>query len=150
MIRRDFIKQWMAAAAFIAGGQLLPMGRALAKDGFGPFSTKLYIPPVLQKSEKDRAEEAYVFSARKDIHEFFPGIPTDTFGYNGSFLGPTVRVRDGEEVKFKIKNDLDQVTTVHWHGLHVPARWDGGPHQIIMPGEVWKPNFTIKQQAATL
>lgn len=150
MIRRDFIKQSMATAVLVAGGQLLPLGRLLAKDGPGSFSTEFYIPPILQKSGTGSARPAYVFDARKEHHEFFPGISTNTLGYNGSFLGPTIRVRDGEEVEFKIKNDLDQVTTVHWHGLHVPARWDGGPHQVIKPGEVWKPRFTINQQAATL
>jgi FtsP/CotA-like multicopper oxidase with cupredoxin domain len=87
---------------------------------------------------------------QKDQHRFFSRGPTDTLGYNGSFLGPTVRVRNGENVRFAIHNTIDQVTTVHWHGLHVPARWDGGPHQVIEPGKIWRPEFTIRQQAATL
>ncbi len=34
--------------------------------------------------------------------------------------------------------------------MHLPAEWDGGPHQPIAPGTTWTPEFTIKQQAATL
>jgi len=65
-------------------------------------------------------------------------------------LGPTVRVKDGSRVRIQVKNELRESTTVHWHGLHVPAQWDGGPRQVIGAGEQWLPEFTINQQAATL
>ena len=39
---------------------------------------------------------------------------------------------------------------MHWHGMHLPARMDGGPHQPIAPGSTWSPNWTIRQPAATL
>jgi FtsP/CotA-like multicopper oxidase with cupredoxin domain len=39
---------------------------------------------------------------------------------------------------------------VHWHGMHLPARYDGGPHQPIADGELWQPEWEIDQQAATL
>lgn len=47
-------------------------------------------------------------------------------------------------------NDLDEPTSVHWHGMHLPATMDGGPHQMIEPGQTWKPHWTIDQAAATL
>jgi FtsP/CotA-like multicopper oxidase with cupredoxin domain len=87
---------------------------------------------------------------QKGEHQFFNSGSTETLGYNGSFLGPTIRVRNKDKVRLQVQNSIDQITTVHWHGLHVPARWDGGPHQVIEPGELWKPEFTINQQAATL
>ena len=37
---------------------------------------------------------------------------------------------------------------MHWHGLHIPARHDGGPHQVVEPGAVWEPSFEIKQKAS--
>jgi FtsP/CotA-like multicopper oxidase with cupredoxin domain len=49
-----------------------------------------------------------------------------------------------------VHNDLDETTTVHWHGMHIPARYDGGPHQPIKPGETWSPQWRIDQPAATL
>jgi len=75
---------------------------------------------------------------------------SSTYGYNGDYLGPTVRVSRDDYIKFQIENKLSESTTVHWHGLHVPAEFDGGPHQVIMPGETWKPEFQIAQNAATL
>ena len=39
---------------------------------------------------------------------------------------------------------------IHWHGMHLPAAMDGGPHQMISAGETWTPAWTIDQPAATL
>ena len=40
-------------------------------------------------------------------------------------------------------------TTMHWHGLHVPSKYDGGPHQIINNGSTWSPKFKIMNDAGT-
>jgi FtsP/CotA-like multicopper oxidase with cupredoxin domain len=75
---------------------------------------------------------------------------TDTHGYNGSYLGPVLRIRRGEKVTIHVNNRLDFPTTLHWHGLVVDGEQDGGPHQGIQPGESWNPTFTVDQPAATL
>ena len=46
-------------------------------------------------------------------------------------------------------NRLDELTTIHWHGLDVQADADGGPRQPIDPGEQWNALFDIHQPAAT-
>ena len=51
--------------------------------------------------------------------------------------------------KINVKNNLSDQTTVHWHGFHIPAVMDGGPHQIIDAGATWSPNFKIKNNAGT-
>ena len=81
---------------------------------------------------------------------FFPGRSSKTLGYNGSYLGPTIRVYHGEEVEIAVTNGLNEDTTVHWHGLLIPAELDGGPHQLIRPGTTWRPRLPIRQPAATL
>jgi FtsP/CotA-like multicopper oxidase with cupredoxin domain len=73
-----------------------------------------------------------------------------TLGFNGDYLGPTIRLRRGEVADIRLENSLAEDTTVHWHGLHVPAEFDGGPHQVIRAGSDWNPRFTISQPAATL
>lgn len=82
--------------------------------------------------------------------EFYSGKFSATLGYNGSYLGPTIRVRRGDSVRINVRNDLAETTTVHWHGLIVPGPLDGGPHQPIGPGETWRPLLPIDQPAATL
>jgi FtsP/CotA-like multicopper oxidase with cupredoxin domain len=48
-----------------------------------------------------------------------------------------------------VENALDCTTTVHWHGVLVPGKLDGGPHQPIRPGGTWHPVLKIDQPAST-
>ena len=151
MLRRDFIKRSAAALGIAALGKYGLAAPAIGAETVdAPFSRRLHIPPLLENSGSAGGASPFSLVVQKGQHEFFNTVYTQTLGYNGSILGPTIRVRNGENVRLHVENGIDQVTTVHWHGLHVPARWDGGPHQVIEPGETWKPEFTINQQAATL
>ncbi|MCE7981314.1 MAG: copper oxidase, partial [Caldilinea sp. CFX5] len=53
-------------------------------------------------------------------------------------------------VLVRFRNELNESTSVHWHGMHLPANMDGGPHQPVGPGQEWQPYWSIKQPAATL
>lgn len=152
MQRRDFIKSSAAGAALASLGTLNLFTPSLlyAKNTTQPFQSRLLIPPILESSRIDQNVDRFSFTADYGQQSFLPGVITDTLGYNGNFLGPTIRVKNGQKVHFNIQNKLKEMTTVHWHGLHVPARWDGGPHQVIEPGATWSPRFQLKQQAATL
>ncbi|MEJ2133972.1 MAG: multicopper oxidase domain-containing protein, partial [Desulfofustis sp.] len=151
MLRRDFIKRSAAALGIAALGKYGLAAPAIGAEAVDtPFSRRLHIPPLLENSGSGGGASPFSLVVQKGQHEFFNSVYTETLGYNGSILGPTIRVRNGEKVRLHVENGIDQVTTVHWHGLHVPARWDGGPHQVIEPGETWKPEFIINQQAATL
>ena len=82
---------------------------------------------------------------------FVPGAPlTNTYGYNGNYLGPTLRMTRGEEVLLNVTNNLSIDSTTHWHGFHIPTAMDGGPWQIIKAGgDTWSPFFTVDNPAAT-
>jgi len=82
--------------------------------------------------------------------QFRTGNATATYGYNGAlFWGPTLILNKGDKVQLNVTNALPDTTTVHWHGLHIPAIMDGGPHQTIPAGTTWSPTFTVKNDAAT-
>ncbi len=103
----------------------------------------LWIPPVLSGKVID-------LSLNKTKKSFWAGATTATYGYNDAqFWGPTVFLNQGEAVQLRVKNNLDEVTTVHWHGLHLPAAMDGGPHQLIQPGGSWTSSFVVKNNAST-
>jgi len=95
----------------------------------GGFVTPLPIPPLLENLDKSGETARFAMNAQQDEMNFFPGKSTASLGYNGNFLGPTIRVRNGQRFTMRASNSLDQETTLHWHGLHVPAQWDGGPRQ---------------------
>jgi bilirubin oxidase len=83
--------------------------------------------------------------------QFRTGNPTITGAVNAmKFWGPTLIMRKGDLVSMDVHNTLNDSTTIHWHGMHLPAVMDGGPHQIIPPGTHWQPYWTVKNQAATL
>ncbi|NBP74502.1 MAG: T9SS C-terminal target domain-containing protein [Crocinitomicaceae bacterium] len=78
------------------------------------------------------------------------GNQTITGGINGKFWGPTLIINKGDVVNMNVQNNLNDSTTIHWHGMHLPAVMDGGPHQIIPPGTLWQPYWEVKNQASTL
>ncbi|GAA3771595.1 multicopper oxidase family protein [Streptomyces phyllanthi] len=125
-------------------------GADVSTVGKEPFGNALSIPP-LAKSYVDK-DGTRVFDLRMQAGEteFEKGRATPTWGFNGSYLGPTLRAERGEKVRVRIGNGLDEASTVHWHGMHLPARMDGGPHQMIAPGATWSPRWTVDQPAATL
>ena len=81
--------------------------------------------------------------------QLLSGVNTPTLGYNGALLGPALRLRTGERTTIRVRNDLDEVTTAHWHGLVVPPDMDGGPQQPIAPGATWEASFTVANPAST-
>ncbi|WP_454886325.1 copper resistance system multicopper oxidase [Sphingomonas oryzagri] len=61
------------------------------------------------------------------------GRPSHAIGINGTVPAPLIRLRAGQNVRLKVINDLDVDSSVHWHGLLVPAQFDGVPG-ISFPG----------------
>ena len=114
------------------------------------FDRRLAIPPLAESSVDGDGTRVFKLVAQEGSTELVPGLATPTWGYNGSYLGPTLRAKRGERVAIEVTNRLAEPTTVHWHGMHLPATMDGGPHQPIAPGSTWRPTWTIDQPAATL
>lgn len=111
---------------------------------------KLTFPAVLAPDKKDGRHVTYTLTAEKGTTTLFDGYETATYGYNGSLLGPTLRLEEGQHVTIHLKNELTEATTFHWHGLEVSGKADGGPHAVIEPGAEKTIEFTVTQQAATL
>ncbi len=80
--------------------------------------------------------------------QFKPGNITNTYGVNGNYLGPTLFVNAGDFITLNVTNNLTESTTMHWHGMHVPAEDDGGPHSLIGVGDTWSPDFMVKNKAS--
>jgi FtsP/CotA-like multicopper oxidase with cupredoxin domain len=96
-----------------------------------------------------RNGEPVTLALQKTQHRFGAGPAVASRGISASYLGPVVRVRNGDTIPFRVENHLDEETTLHWHGMLVPSHVDGGPHNTIKPGAVWSPEITVKQPACT-
>ena len=83
--------------------------------------------------------------------QFLPGAATATYAYSGNaFWGPTLLMNKGDVIRMRLRNDLPEETTTHWHGLLLPGPADGGPHSIIAAGDTWlTETFPVKNNAAT-
>src|ERR671919_2555675 len=141
----------LCAVALISCGPFEDFtGTKVDTVGHVPFENRLAVPPLADSELDSEGRRVFTLTAESGESEFRPGESTETWGFNGSYLGPTLRATRGEEVRVDFRNELDEATTVHWHGMHLPAEADGGPHQMVEPGESWTPGWEIDQPAATL
>ncbi|MEX0618693.1 MAG: multicopper oxidase domain-containing protein [Pseudohongiellaceae bacterium] len=144
--RRKTLKMMGVGAAGLAGSLTIPwFARAQPPQN---FDNELKIPELLTGDNTD-AGKLVSLKLQRGVTEFFPGISTDTLGVNGSYLGPTLRLRNDELVRLRVHNTLGEPSAIHWHGLHVPARSDGGPNQIFQHNQTWDPLIQVMQTAGT-
>lgn len=102
----------------------------------------LWIPDTLSGT-------TFNLTIRDTFAQLVRGNQTITGGINGKFWGPTLFFNKGDEVHLNVLNKLNEATTIHWHGFHLPAVMDGGPHQVIPPGTLWQPYWKVTNNAAT-
>ncbi|WP_147919077.1 multicopper oxidase family protein [Ruania zhangjianzhongii] len=114
------------------------------------FDTPLPIPP-LAESRWEAGTRTFSLRAQEGSWQFQPGAHgASTWGFNGPYGGPTLRANVGERVAVEVGNDLPEATSTHWHGMHLPAEMDGGPHQMVEPGDTWRAEWVIGQAPCTL
>ncbi|WP_245335678.1 multicopper oxidase domain-containing protein, partial [Staphylococcus sp. GDY8P196P] len=111
---------------------------------------EITFPKVLEPKKDNNGYKSYTLKAQKGKTEFYKGNFSNTLGYNGNLLGPTLKLKKGDKVKIKLVNNLDENTTFHWHGLEIDGKVDGGPSQVIKPGKEKTIKFEVKQEASTL
>ncbi|RAI46183.1 multicopper oxidase family protein [Rhodoplanes roseus] len=135
----------LTGAALAGAGAVAshPLWQAAA----APEPQLLKIPDLIDARKEG---QSLALKVQTGTTAFFPGRDSRTFGYNGNYLGPVIRVHRGDDVEIAVTNALSEATTVHWHGLLIPGEMDGGPHQLIRPGTTWRPVVSVRQPAATL
>lgn len=135
----------------LGGGALYLYSDAkVSTAGSTEFGNELTVPPQAPSTVRRDGTRVFRLTMQEGRKEFRAGKSTSTWGFNGDFLGPTLRAERGEKVEVQIRNTLGEESTVHWHGMHLPAAMDGGPHQMVAPGASWTPRWTVNQPAATL
>ncbi|MBX7115779.1 MAG: multicopper oxidase family protein [Myxococcaceae bacterium] len=77
--------------------------------------------------------------------ELRPGVTTTVWTYNGQVPGPVIRAKKGQRLRVVLTNHLPEPTTIHWHGVRVPASMDGTPsaQAPVMPGETFTYSFML-------
>ena len=86
-------------------------------------------------------------TVKKVQWEVEPGKLFEAWTYNGVVPGPEIRVTEGDKVRVVVKNELEESTSVHFHGQMVPFAMDGVPfitQPPIKPGTNFTYEFTAK------
>jgi FtsP/CotA-like multicopper oxidase with cupredoxin domain len=149
--RRSFLFAAAAIPFLVGCGHRRSIGQTgRGNRGRVRFTNRLAIPPINPGVLGPDSIRRFELTAREGSKAFRSGKPSRTWGFNGDYLGPTIRASRGEVVALAVRNDLAVPTTLHWHGMRLPAVMDGNPHQPIRPGTTWEPQWTIDQPAATL
>src|SRR6266513_2617937 len=83
--------------------------------------------------------------ARELDWEFAPRRSIAGFGFNHQVPGPTIEADVGDTIRVLLRNNLPQATTIHWHGVRVPAEMDGteAVQPVVEPGGVFEYRFVV-------
>ena len=130
--RRTFVKGLAAGGAVTAFGGIVP--RAAANPG------RRAAQQTLQGTSFDLVIGETLMNVT--------GSSKVALTINGSIPGPLLRWREGDEVTLRVTNQLDDDTSIHWHGILLPANMDGVPglsFHGIRPGETFVYRFTVRQ-----
>jgi FtsP/CotA-like multicopper oxidase with cupredoxin domain len=126
-----------------AGVRLSGVAEAAVANG------TLNVPPLLNPTTSGDTL-VFALDMTPGTTEILSGVSSSTAGFNQAFLGPVLKVDRGDTVRMDVTNNLSEVSTVHWHGAHIPPSVDGGPQNTIDAGGTFSPSFTINQDACTL
>ncbi len=92
--------------------------------------------------------KVYELTARKIQWETKPGNMVEAWAYNEQVPGPQIRVREGDRVRVIIRNELEESTAIHFHGLELPNDQDGVPfitQPPVKPGTSYTYEFTVPE-----
>ncbi len=135
--RRQFIQ---------ASGIALCAGAVPLKASAAGQQQPLPVPPLLES----RRGQPLFMTVQRAHWSFTPGTRASVWGINGRYLGPTIRVWKGDDVKLIYSNRLTENVSMTVAGLQVPGPLMGGPARMMSPNADWAPVLPIRQNAATL
>ncbi len=132
--RRAFFRYTASIGAVAGMSTILP---AYAFAGFGERD-------VLEPKGADNILDLTI----SEIPINIDGKTSAAIGINGSVPGPLIRLKEGEDVLLRVKNELKEDTSIHWHGIILPFQMDGVPgvsFDGIKPGETFEYRFPVTQ-----
>ena len=94
----------------------------------------------------------FTLNVQKIRWHILPDVEVVAYTYNGSVPGPQIRVTEGNKIRVIVNNQLDEPTTVHWHGMEIPNAQDGAGSvtQVpIAPGSTFTYEWTVPNTPGT-
>ena len=129
---------------FLAG--TAAAGLAVLLDGLLPSYAKESIAPAMAGGMRPPGEPIDLYLRRQSIN--IGDRMGQTITLNGTIPGPLVRLTEGEQATIRIHNELEEDSSVHWHGILLPFEMDGVPGVSfpgIKAGETFTYRFPVRQ-----
>ena len=122
-----------------------------AEEGFLPGRLDdLASLPVLQSSQIVDVNDGDTIDLTPTIvRSTIRGKDVVMYGYNGQVPGPLIRAPQGADITVRVRNDISQPTTVHWHGLRLGNANDGVPgvtQGVINAGESFTYTISVPDE----
>jgi len=136
----------VVAIAFAAIGLRGDSGRARA-------ATQYFGPKEAEVTIEDGDVKTVHLTSSKFLWQFRDDqAPVEVWGYNNQIPGPTLRFRVGDKIRIYYRNDLDEASSIHWHGIVFPNSMDGVglvTQPPVMPGETFVYEMTVPNTPGT-
>ena len=132
--RRNFLRYTASLAAFAGASAFMPA------YAFPSFNNR----ELLKPQGPDNIIDLTISRMPKTID----GREGGAIGINGTVPGPAIRLKEGEDVMLRVKNELEEDTSIHWHGILLPFQMDGVPGVTfdgIKPGETFEYRYPVRQ-----
>jgi suppressor of ftsI/bilirubin oxidase len=102
----------------------------------------------------DRSTGPVELVAQKERVQLAPGKETEVLVYRAErdgrvWLNPTILVKAGDGFSASLTNELDEDTTIHWHGLHLDWLMDGHPLRAVRPGAGYRYAYPVTNRGGT-
>jgi FtsP/CotA-like multicopper oxidase with cupredoxin domain len=103
------------------------------------------LAPITDESPDPDVTEVSL-EARPATKQYGGSSATPVWTYNGTVPGPLIDVAVGQQLLVHFTNSLPEETTIHWHGVRLPAEMDGTPRmqKPVPPGGSFEYRFAFK------
>jgi FtsP/CotA-like multicopper oxidase with cupredoxin domain len=122
------------------------------RTGSFPAETKGHGGEVLEPT-MDGDTKVFELTASVIKWEVEPGVFKEAWAYNGAVPGPQIEANLGDKIRIVLHNELPEPTTIHSHGMTVPADMDGVPgisQDAVLPGKSFTYEFTIRNSGSNM
>ena len=106
---------------------------------------KLTIPPLMEA----KRGRPIILNMEETGYKLDGSHSVSVWGFNGNYLGPTIRIKSGSFAKLNYHNNLPQSIALSIQGLQASGELFGGAAKVLKKGESWAPIIPIDQPAST-
>jgi uncharacterized cupredoxin-like copper-binding protein len=118
-----------------------------------PEATAVHGGQILEPEVLADGTKVYELTASIIQWEIEAGEFVEAWAYNEMVPGPEIRVQVGDRVRVILHNELEEPTTIHFHGLLVPTDMDGVPaisQDAVLPGDSFTYEFTVRNAGSNM